>query len=224
MEGWMRGLSLILGAIVLAAAAMPLGAWAEPSARAEPSSTTTNFAIMRDGDQIGTCSFRLHRSGRETTVEVVTHVQVKLAFITVYRFDQTETERWVDGRLVSLTSETDDNGTPHKVSATSRSNVLTVDADGKVSEVDSSLMPVSLWNAALVQKSTALNPQDGSIVSLSVTDHGKEQLILQGRHETAHHYSIKTTFPQEVWYNDHQQLVKVALRGSDGSKIEYHPG
>jgi hypothetical protein len=76
----------------------------------------------------------------------------------------------------------------------------------------------------LVRKTTALNPQDGSIVPLSVVDHGKEQLLLQGRPEMAHHYSIKTTFPQDVWYDDQQHLIKVALRGSDGSKIEYQPG
>ena len=46
----------------------------------------------------------------------------------------------------------------------------------------------------------------------------------KGRPLTAHHYSIHTTFPQEVWYDDRQQLVKVALRGSDGSRIEYQPG
>jgi Family of unknown function (DUF6134) len=214
----MRTLSLILGTVLLAAAVL------SSAVKAEPVSTTTNFAIMRDGDQIGTCNFRLHRNGRETTVEVVTHVQVKLAFITVYRFDQTETERWVDGRLVALNAVTDDNGTPHKVAATGRGNVLSVEADGKVSEVDPSLMPVSLWNAALVQKTTALDPQDGSIVPLSVVDHGKEHLALPGRSGTAHHYSIKTTFPQEVWYDERQQLIKVALRGIDGSKIEYQPG
>lgn len=223
----MRMLSLILGTVLVSAAALSSTAKAEPSSariKAEAASTRINFAIMRDGDQIGTSSFRLHRDGRETKVEVVTHVQVKLAFITVYRFDQTETERWVDGRLVALNSVTDDNGTPHKVAAASRGNILSVEADGKVSEVDPSLMPVSLWNAALVQKTMALDPQDGSIVPLSVVDHGKEPLALPGRSGTAHHYSIKTTFPQEVWYDDQLQLVKVALRGSDGSTIEYQPG
>jgi Family of unknown function (DUF6134) len=213
----MRPVSVILSAVLLAGVA-------SAAATAQPVSTKTNFAIMRDGDQIGSCDFRVHRNGRETTVEVVTHVQVKLAFITVYRFDQTESERWVDGRLVALNAVTDDNGTPHKVAASSRGDVLVVEADGKTSEADPSLMPVSLWNAALVQKKTALNPQDGSIVPVSVVDHGKEELVSQGRSETAHHYSIKTTFPQDVWYNDRQQLIKVALRGSDGSKIEYQPG
>jgi hypothetical protein len=214
----MRTFSLILGSLALA------GAGLSASAQAEPGSATMNYAIMRNGDQIGTTTVRLDRKGRETTAEVVTEVRVKVAFVTVYRYEQTETERWVDGRLVALNSVTDDNGTLHKVTATSRGNVLAVNADGKTSEVDPAVMPVSLWNAALVQKTIALDTQDGSLVKLSVVDHGKEQLVLQGQPRTAHHYSIHTTFPQEVWYDESRQLIKVALRGSDGSKIEYHPG
>ena len=215
----MRKLSLIFAAGLATAAVVH-----SPAVRAEPAAGTMKFAIMRDGDQIGTSTFRVHRNGHETTVDIATKVEVTIAFITMYRFEQTETERWVDGRLVALNSVTDDNGTKHKVTAASRGDVLTIDADGKVTQADASVMPVSLWNAAIVQKTIALDPQDGSIVPLSVTDHGKERLVLQGRSETAHHYSIKTTFPQDVWYDDHQQLVKVALRGSDGSKIEYEPG
>ena len=214
----MRTFPLVFTSFLLAPTVMPA------MGHTEPNTATTEFAIMRDGDRIGTCTLRLQHNGRETTVHVVTHVQVKVAFFTVYRFEQTETERWVDGKLVALDSVTDDNGTPHKVSATARGNMLAVEADGNTSEVDPLLMPVSLWNPALMQKRSALNPQDGKVVPVSVTDHGKEQLVLQGRPETAHHYSIKTSFPQDVWYNENHQLVKVAMRGSDGSKIEYHPG
>lgn len=193
-------------------------------AAAEDKSTTLNYAVMRNGDQIGASTVRLRHQGRETIAEIATHVRVKFASITVYRFDQSETERWADGRLVSLTSVTDDNGTVHKVNAQSRGNALVVEADGKTSEVDPALMPVSLWNAALVQKTIALNPQDGTITPVVVVDHGKEQLVLQGRSTTAHHYSIKTSFPQDVWYDENRQLIKVELRGSDGSKIRYQPG
>ena len=52
----------------------------------------------------------------------------------------------------------------------------------------------------------------------------EEPLVLQGRATTARHYSIKTSFPQDVWYDRQYQLLKVELRGSDGSTIEYRPG
>ena len=215
----MRKLSLLLRTLV-GAAPLVLAV----AAHAEGEVTTMNFAVTRNGDHIGTSTVRLHRDGGHTVADIATQVRVKIMSITVYRFEQRETERWRDGKLLAMTSVTDDNGTVHKVSATSRGDKLSVNADGKVSEVDPALVPVSLWNAALVRRTIALNPQDGSIVPVSVTDHGKEELVLHGRPTTAHHYSIKTSFPQDVWYDEQHRLLKVELRGSDGSKIQYQPG
>jgi hypothetical protein len=215
----MRKLFLVLGTCVLFVSIIFSAA-----AKAEGNVTTLNFAVTRDGDRIGTCTVRLHRDGSHTIAEVATHIQVKIAFITVYRYEQRETERWIDGKLVAMNAVTDDNGTIRKVSATSNGDKLSVNADGKVSEVDPAVVPVSLWNPSLLRKSEGLDTQRGSIVPVSVVDHGKEELVLQGRPTIAHHYSIKTTFPQDVWYDEHQRLLKVELRGSDGSTIQYQLG
>jgi hypothetical protein len=85
------------------------------------------------------------------------------------------------------------------------------------------VIPASVWNAALVRQTVALDPQDGSVTPIAVVDHGEEPLVLEGRPTTAHHYSISTGIPQDVWYDEHDRLVKVELVGSDGSKIEYRP-
>jgi len=205
------------GLLILAALAA-LGAMQWPAA-----AETIRFAVMRDGQPIGSNTIELQRNGAETTVRMVTRIQVKIAFLTVYRFDQTETERWVDGRLVALDAVTDDNGTPHRVSATSSNGKITVNADGKTSEIAGTTIPASYWNAALLGKTIALNPQDGALVPVAVTDRGEDHVLVQGRPKRARHYVIRTTFPQDVWYDEHRQLVKVELKASDGSTIRYQP-
>ena len=194
------------------------------AAQAGAEDTTLNFAVTRNGDRIGTTTVRLQRDGRHMVAEIGTQIQVKIAGITFYRFEQHETERWLDGRLVALTAITNDNGTINRVSAARNGDRLSVNADGKVSEIDPAIVPASLWNAQLIKKTMALNSRDGSIMPISVIDHGKEQLVLQGRPTTAHHFSIKTNLPHDVWYDDAYRLLKVELRGSDGSKILYQPG
>jgi len=215
----MRALCVVLGALIVAPA-MAFSA----EAVTEPAATILNFAVMRNGEPIGTTTMRISRDGGETVADIVTHIQVKIAFITVYRFDQNETERWVDGRLAAMSSHTDDNGTVHKVSATRSGEILSVDVDGKVAAVDPAVIPVSLWNASLLRSTIAINPQDGQLTPVSVVDHGEKALVLQGRATTGHHYSIRTSFPQDVWYDQQHQLLKVELRGSDGSRIQYQPG
>jgi hypothetical protein len=119
---------------------------------------------------------------------------------------------------------TNDNGTPHRVMAASSDGKITVNADGKVTEVAGTTIPASYWNSALLGKTAALNPQDGAIVPVAVTDRGEDRVIVQGQAKRTHHYVIRTTFPQDVWYDEHRQLVKVELKGSDGSRIEYQLG
>ena len=215
----MRALFLVLSVLVVAPA-LALSA----VAGTEPAATSLNFTVMRNGEPIGATTMRISRDGGATVADIVTHIQVKIAYITVYRYDQRETERWVDGKLVAMSSLTDDNGTVHKVSATRSGEVLSVEADGKVAEVDPGLFPVSLWNASLLQTTIAINPQDGQLTPVSVVDHGEEPLMLRGQPTTAHHYSIRTSFPQDVWYDHQHQLLKVELRGSDGSRIQYQLG
>jgi hypothetical protein len=193
-----------------------------PAAQAGVEETTLNFAVTRNGDRIGTTTVRLQRDGRHLVAEVATQIQVKIASITVYRFEQRETERWLDGKLVGLNAITN-NGTINRVRVARNGDKLSINADGKVSEIDAAIVPASLWNAELVKKTIALNSKDGSVMPISVIDYGKKELVLQGRPTTAHHYSIKTNLPHDVWYGEDHRLLKVELRGSDGSKILYQP-
>ena len=194
------------------------------AAKAESLAETMRFAVMRNGQQIGSHTIELRRNGPETTVQMVTHVEVKIAFVTVYRFDQTETERWAGGKLMALNAVTHDNGTVHRVTATRTNDKLAIEADGKLTQVAGNTIPASLWNPLLLEKTVAFNPQDGKIIPIAVTDRGEGQLVVQGRAKRARHYVINSTFPQEVWYDDARQLLKVELKGSDGSTIRYQLG
>ena len=175
--------------------------------------------MTRNGEQIGNTLVKLQHSGDQTIAETETNIQVKIASITVYRYEQRLSERWVDGKLAALTAVTDDNGSVHRVSATRSGDRLSVNADGKISQVDPAMIPANLWNVSLLGTRTALDPKDGSVMPVSVVDHGREQLVVQGRALTAHRYSIRTTIPHEVWYDENQRLLKFELRGSDGSTI-----
>jgi hypothetical protein len=80
-----------------------------------------------------------------------------------------------------------------------------------------------LWNAELMRRKAAMDPQDGQVDPISVTDDGMEDLNLSARTLKAHHYEIKGRYSQDVWYDERGRLVQVKLVGSDGSVISYAP-
>jgi hypothetical protein len=189
-------------------------------AHADPRRTLT-FAVTRNDSQIGTDTITLGQNGPQRTIESVTHVSVGMAFITLYKFDQTETEQWANGRLMALNVVTDDNGTVHRIVADIRGDKLVVDSDGLVKEIASTVIPASLWDPQLLQQAAALDPESGSVVPVSVVDCGEDSVVISGRSERAHHFVIRTNHASDVWYDDNHSLVKVELKGSDGSTIRY---
>ena len=191
------------------------------AAHAEAAAQTMKFAVTRDDMPIGTNTIDVIRKGAETTVQIVTHVAVGMAFFTLYKFDQTETEQWTNGHLLAMNAITDDNGTLHHTNANCRDGKLVVEGDGQVQNLATTILPASLWNSAMLSQNVALNPEDGKLVPVSVVDRGEDNLTVEGRLERVHHYILKTIFSQDVWYDDGHHLVKMELKGADGSTIRY---
>lgn len=208
-------------AVRIASTVLGVAALSAAGAAANIGAKTMNFAVMRDGAQIGTNSISFDSNGTGTRVQTVTHVSVGFGFLTLYHFDQTETEEWSGGRLVAMNSTTDDNGTVHRASASARGGKIVVEADNQVRELAPTTVPLNLWNPALMVQNSVLDPKDGSVQPIKVLDRGEDHVSVQGKTRHAHHYQIVTSFPQDVWYDDNHQLVQVELKGTDGSTIRY---
>ena len=202
------------------AAAAILGVLACP-ALAAPAASTMTFAVIRNDAQIGTHTVSVTQNGSSMTVQIATRVAVKLGFLTLYHFDQTDTEQWSGGKLVALNATTDDNGTVHRAEASNADGRMVVQSDGRTEQLDAATLPLNLWNPAILDQHKALNLQDGQLVNVSVADRGTDSLNVAGRTVHAHHYVVTTTYPQDVWYDDSHRLVRVEMKGRDGSTITY---
>jgi hypothetical protein len=213
----MRPYFAIAGLLVASVASV-----APAAAQAQPSPDTLKYAINRNGDQIGTHTIEVKRNGPEVLVSLATRIEVKVAFITAYRFEQSGSERWIDGRLVALKATTDDNGTPHKVEVAPKGSGMAVEADGKTVQADAGVFPFTLWNASLVKQSSVLDIQKGTIMKITVTDGGVDNVVVQGKRTKAHRYAVKGAFTQDIWYDDKGNLVQSMVVGPDGSKIYYN--
>jgi hypothetical protein len=211
--------------VLTASAALLLLGWsvaqAQPAAAVPPAPETSKFAINREGSQIGTVTIEVTHNGAETLVKAVTHIQVKIAFYTAYRFEQAYSERWVNNKLVALTSTTDDNGTAYKVDVAPKGTGLAIEANGKISQVDANMFPFTLWNAALVKQTSVFDLQKGAVMKISVADGGMDSIPVLGKKTKAHRYSISGPFAQDVWYDEKGGFVQSMLVGPDGSKIHY---
>lgn len=196
-------------------------AWADSQIANLAGIEKLDYDVLRNGDKIGDHSFRFSRNGNVLDVEIDTDVRVKLAFVTLYRFWHHSTEKWIDGRLVELTSKTDDDGTSHEMDARSSTGAIAVVADKKARRVEPGVIPASLWDARILQVPATLNTIDGTTMAISTAfvdeseEKGPEGMV------RARHHAITGELQRELWFDARGALVKVRFKGQDGSDIQY---
>ncbi len=180
------------------------------------------FDIVRGNDKIGTDTIDIEHENDTITVKLKTDVSVKVMYIEAYRYEHTCNETWKNGQLVAFKSRTNDNGTKHAIDVTAAPDKLSMDADGKHSELPKTAAPVSLWSKDVIHKNDGFDPDTGKRMAIKVTDVGEEVLTIHGTPHQTHHYKIADTlggeFARDLWY-DGDVLVRTKIIGSDNSVI-----
>ncbi len=187
-----------------------------------PPSGALDFTVLRGGEEVGEHHIAFNRKGDELDVDIKTRIKVKMAFVTVYRFEHDGHEVWRDDKLASMKTDTDDDGAHHALAvvATASGN-LNITGDGKESTVKGDLIPASLWNSAFLKSKEILNSLVGTELAIKVAFKGEEDIPVNGKTVRALHYSMTGDFERDIWYDDDQVLVKIAFKGQDGSDIQY---
>lgn len=208
----------VAGMALAALAVSPVAAQS-PAAPPSPSPHVHRvFDVMREGSKIGTDTFDITRQGDTTSVKVKTHIQVKIAFITAYRYDHTESGTWKGRQLVSFTSTTDDNGKPHEISAAQSGNKVALTVDGASSAAPKAIQPASLWGAAISKQPQIFDPANGQRMAVKVQDLGEETVPVNGVPQQLNHVKLSGQFARDLWF-DGDGLVKMMMLGSDNSQI-----
>ncbi len=183
-----------------------------------PKDGVLDFAILRNGDQIGRHVFRFEARGDPMIVQIVAEIDYRLGFIPLYTFRHNARETWQAGKLVGLTAETNDNGDDYRI-ALADDGDLTVNDETEAIAVG--MRPASLWNNAALGDQTLIDPADGDLMKVSVAAAGAETITVRGTEIQASRYEMTGDFQRTLWYDRQNVLVQVLFSGSDGSEIRY---
>lgn len=209
-----------LAATLAAASFAPTvaGAWPESAV-----SRDIAFAVSRAGEPMGSHSLSFRHDGENLHVDIAIDLEVRLAFITVFRYSHRNRETWRDGRLIRLETSTNDDGTRHQVRAEATAEGLRVtDSAGRTYLAPAETIPTSYWNKETVRRNELLNTQTGKIMPIRIEQRRESTAALGA----ADHYRLvmmddRDGTPIDVWY-DKQSLAWVQLAfQARGSNIDY---
>lgn len=206
-------------------ALMAAGAILAPASRVGatvPTEERVAFDVLREGRSIGHHLITFRPDGGDLYVDIEIALQVDFAFLTLFRYEHRNREHWRDGRLISLVSQTDDNGTPYRVRATAADDGLRIEGNEGSYTAPADLMPTSYWNPRTVEQSRLLDSQRGRLLSVEVQAKGNDQVILPRQAVEARQYRMAGDLNLDIWYGAQGELLKLAFEAK-GSRIEYAP-
>ena len=165
----MGHLSSRFPALVLSAALLGAAAPAAALPSGIPAGGVMEFAIMRAGSDIGRHTLQFERRGEELHVRIAIDMQVKFAFLTVFRYSHRNHEVWRGSRLVSLDARTDDDGTAYAVKAKRRGDGVWVDGSAGAYLAPSDVKAATYWSASFLRDGQRLiNTQYGRLETIAV--------------------------------------------------------
>jgi hypothetical protein len=134
-----------------------------------PAGGVMEFAIMRGGSDIGRHRLEFERRGEELNVRIAIDMEVKFAFLTVFRYSHRNHEVWRGNRLISLEATTSDDGRSFTVKATRRGDGLWVEGSSGSQLVPGDTKAATYWSASFLREGQKLiNTQYGRVETIRV--------------------------------------------------------
>jgi hypothetical protein len=181
------------------------------------------FTVLLDGKPVGHHHVDLRGSDRDVEYRSETRLNVKVLFLTVFRYLHTDTESWRDDCLTSIESNTDNNGKAEFVrgSRAAAAFVLTTNRDDN-QLMAPCVMSFAYWNPRILSATQLLNAQNGEYVAVKVTALGPDQVRVNGSQMAAEHYAISgEKLNIELWYSTEGRWVGLATTTEGGGRLQY---
>jgi hypothetical protein len=180
-----------------------------------------NFRVLLDGREIGQHRYALTSAGAGRELRSEARFDVRLLFLSAYRYQHEAIEQWDGDCLRALSAHTDDNGRRESVSAAERDGRLLVQRAKGAGEYTGCVMSFAYWNPRILDARQLLNAQTGELLPVTVTDLGDEIVAVQGRQQLAQRHRIVAPGLQiDLWYAG-DRWVALEAPAAGGRRLRY---
>ncbi|MBL4619218.1 MAG: hypothetical protein GXP04_10650 [Alphaproteobacteria bacterium] len=174
------------------------------------------FLIKREGKVIGYHHVDVHETAFGTVVFTEIEMRVRLGPVPLFKYDHDSREVWREGEIITIDSDTNNNGEKTYLRAQREDGVLQIDGSGYQGPAPAEAMPSSYWDKSMIAANTIISTLTGEIIDVSVEHVGE---TLAPHFVKAEQYRVTGTVTLDIWY-DGQQMVGSQII-IDGEELTY---
>jgi hypothetical protein len=191
-------------------------------ARAAEPPANLSFRALRNGVPIGVHTVSFRQDGERLVVTTRVDISVKVLLFTAFYLKHEAEEVWQAGRLLSVKSTTDDNGTRLRVSgAAVQGGFRIIGGEGPFLAPPALLTSNVLWDTRLLSEDRLIDVQHGGVIGLVVKPLGAVMVETpRGPVRANRHHVITPHYTGTLFHDSSGRWVK-ALIEAKGEIIEY---
>ncbi|MBS8275074.1 hypothetical protein DYI21_15895 [Thalassospira tepidiphila] len=175
-------------------------------------SEVLNFRVLKDGEPIGyeTVEITPTATGQTVTVKTLTNVQV---LFLKFHYDHQRTEQWQGGKLVSVETTTNDDGTHYTWQASYDADcyMLSGKGVGKRDACDAA-WPLTLWQENVTGKTNLYSVINAEPYVVRTDKVGKEPVLIEAGETPATRYTMSGDVERDLWYGTDGKLLKTSFK------------
>ena len=181
-----------------------------------------DFRAYLDDAPIGYHRFTLREQGDGRELKSESRFEVKVLFVTAYRYAHDATEQWRGNCLDSMTARTDDNGDRPTVDAKMENGQLAVIRSGGSLSIGGCVMSFAYWNPQMLRQARLLNAQTGEFETVKISALGDDNIVVRGAAVAAKRYRITgPKNPIDLWYSQSDEWLALESAVAGGRRLRY---
>ncbi len=212
--------AIVLGTCLVATAAATLSIAAANTRELE-----WQFGVLLDDKRIGYHNFNVSYDGNQRVLETEAKFDVKVLFLTAFRYRHSNTEIWNDGCLASIDASTNNNGDQLEVIGRRDGGAFALRSHNGESELPKCVQSFAYWNPAILESERLLNSQTGEYEDVSVNFEGEDEVSVGGKSVDALRYRLSAKRGDiTLWYaTDDRRWLALEAPAKGGRTIRYEP-
>jgi hypothetical protein len=218
-------LGAVAAVLMLLAPVAMLAQAAEPVAGSSAEIREWRFRVLLDDKEVGHHSFRVARGAAGDHVQIDAQFDVRFLFFDVFSYRHSNTERWSDGCLEAIESDTQSGQEEYRVRGYAQPQAFHVETlDGEFSLADSCIRSFAYWDHRLITSPRLLNAQTGEWIEVQTAPAGRDTLSVMGREVPARRYDLELEKGViSVWYDLEGTWLALQAPAPGGRSLRYIP-
>jgi len=173
-----------------------------------PEKVYTYSIVHPTHGDIGTYKNTILDDGAHIAVNNEIKVQVKVLLIVAHSETSKSQEIWKNGRLISFSGETQENGKKTIVTGEAEGSKFVVEAPDGQKEAPASVFPNNPWSKAILKASVLLGTKSGKLYQVHAIPAEKREITVGGRTVKTDYVRVDGDAKYELWFDERGVAVR----------------